>query len=278
VNVAGDVPSWKLDLKNREFDSRVLALVPELIAKSLGCLPIYRVGRVVVVAVSQEPGDHPGFRMMRKSISQAGWHAEFRVADAEELRRAIGWAYGPERKAEEARRCAAQAEWEAEQGRIGEDIRVRQSLPRVAELLLRDGVVEEGEMIAAARAAKSSGESILSSLVRLGFIGDDDLAGYLARNYGVPVSRPDEVAPSTAALAALPRDLAESIVCCPLDLVDGQLHVAVLDPSESYFRLCMLTESQAEVTVATEARIRKAIERSYPAPITPSARTVSSPR
>jgi hypothetical protein len=227
VNAAGDAPSWKLDLKSREFDSRVLALVPELIAKSLGCLPIYRVGRVVVVAVSKEPGDHPGFRMIRKSISQAGWYAEFRVADAEELRQAIDWVYGPERKEEEARRCAAHAEWEAEQGRIGEDICVRQSLPRVAELLLRDGIVEEGKMIAAARTAKSSGESILSSLVRLKFIGDDDLAEYLARNYGIAISRPDEVDPSAAALAVLPRDLAEDIVCCPLDLVGGQLHVAV---------------------------------------------------
>jgi type IV pilus assembly protein PilB len=57
--------------------------------------------------------------------------------------------------------------------------------PRIAELLVRGGVVTREQLNQAQEKERDNGSSVIRELVRLGFTSEDNLADFLARQFGI---------------------------------------------------------------------------------------------
>jgi type IV pilus assembly protein PilB len=87
---------------------------------------------------------------------------------------------------------------------------------RLGELLVEIGIIDDFQLRSALSDQKRWGRPLGATLVKLGFVGEDELVRVLARHLDVPIVdlRGKRIAPE--ALAALPAEIAEKSRCIPL--------------------------------------------------------------
>jgi hypothetical protein len=216
----------KVSIGEKEIDRRVLRLVPEDLARLVGC-PMRLAGYTLYLAVSADPGDRAELEPLWKALLRKGWSLEYLLAEPSEIESAIERNYGEGRKEAGTDTAARQVQQD--------DLPLLVSLPRAAACLLCDQIVGEKEMILAARKARASHKSVLRRLAHDGHVDDERSAAYLASMYGVAASKPDERSPTREALSLVPRIFAKGHICFPMEVVDGRLCVAVFDPCGATF-------------------------------------------
>ncbi len=110
------------------------------------------------------------------------------------------------------------------------------------------------------------GERLGNSLIKLGFIDEDTLGGYLAemaRTRYAPARRLESVPPEV--IATVPARLAAKYCIVPIAIEGRRLHLAMRDPKDliALDEIAFLTGLPIEPYVATEFRLIRAIERFY---------------
>lgn len=134
-------------------------------------------------------------------------------------------------------------------------------------LLLRSGVLRQGDLAAAAALREREGGSFGECLVRLGLLDEDGLADFYQRR--LMITRvPDHrlVAVQKAALALVPADMASEFRVIPVELdAEGHLVLAMADPTDNHAvdEVSFFADRFVVRVVATESGIRDAIERHY---------------
>jgi hypothetical protein len=130
--------------------------------------------------------------------------------------------------------------------------------PQLGALLLDKGLITH-QQLDEALAARAAGELLGETLVRLGFIFEDELARVLAEQSGVPFVNLDTIPVDPTAAAVLPRRVGESLPALPIRFTpEGSLVVAVADPTDE----ALLPELQSAIrcpivlSVATGSSIR----------------------
>lgn len=104
---------------------------------------------------------------------------------------------------------------------------------RIGELALRDHLVRAEDLERAVAARRTAGGRLGSILVMLGHLAADQVSQLLAEQHGVLAATEQELrAAGSAALGALPRELAVRFVALPLRLEGATLHVAMRDPQD----------------------------------------------
>src|SRR6185295_13214160 len=78
---------------------------------------------------------------------------------------------------------------------------------RLGELLVRRSVITFEQLTAAHAYHKRNGGQLATTLVRLGFVTDDDLTTYLHKEYRPPVIDPLSVEPLPEVLSLVPHPL-----------------------------------------------------------------------
>lgn len=135
----------------------------------------------------------------------------------------------------------------------------------LGELLVRERLIDIDQLEQARRDQKVNGGRLTSSLVRLGFLNENQLSELLGKHYGLPVIDlySFEIDPEVIKLVS--KQVCEKNMVIPISQAGKSLVVAFSDPSNLYLKddLALLTRSKIEMVIATETAIQNAVEKYY---------------
>ncbi len=136
---------------------------------------------------------------------------------------------------------------------------------RLGELLVRNKLISEAQLTKALEEQKVQGGRLGASLIKLGFIKEDELAAFLSRQYGVPSINLTEFEIDPAVIKLVPPEVAQKYQIVPVNRAGSTLIVAMSDPSNIFAidDIKFMTGYNVEVVVAPEASIKAAIDKYY---------------
>ena len=101
---------------------------------------------------------------------------------------------------------------------------------RLGERLLDRGVITESQLADGLRAQQVTGEELGGTLMRLGYLDEDDLMRLLCDDADIPFLDLNGVQPEEAAVRAIPEALARAHGVLPLSQENGRIRVALGNP------------------------------------------------
>ena len=104
-------------------------------------------------------------------------------------------------------------------------------------MLIRDGLISREQLERGLQDARSNGTRIGYSLVKLGFVVEQDLALALSKQLGIPAVDLERVKLDPKLVKLIPAEIALKHLVLPVRRVGGKLTVAVADPSERIRRI-----------------------------------------
>jgi type IV pilus assembly protein PilB len=137
--------------------------------------------------------------------------------------------------------------------------------PRLGELLLSESFINQSQLAEALLQQSASGKRLGALLVELGVLDERNLAKALAQQMKLPLVDLRKQVPEEEALAKLSEAVARSLVAVPIQLVKGQLEVAISDPT-NHDIISQLTQASGlplKLVVAPATDIRRTIDNSY---------------
>ena len=113
--------------------------------------------------------------------------------------------------------------------------------------------------------AKKTGKRLGATLARLGYVNDQALTQFVAKQYSLPSINLGEIEIDTSVLKLVPREICEKHQVIPVRRNGPTLIVAMADPSNIYAidELKFLTQYNIEPVVASEAGVEAALSRYY---------------
>src|SRR6185503_6211653 len=138
-------------------------------------------------------------------------------------------------------------------------------MSRIGELLVREKMLSLAQLQQAQDEAKRTGKRLGSTLARLGYVKDQDLTQFVAKQYSLPSINLGEIEIDAAVLKLVPREICEKHQVIPVRRHGPTLIVAMADPSNIYAidELKFLTQYNIEPVVASEAALEAALSRYY---------------
>jgi len=139
------------------------------------------------------------------------------------------------------------------------------SADRIGEQLVIDGLISREQLGKALEDARTNGTRVGLSLIKLGFVGEQDLVRALARQFRVPAVDLERVKLDPKLLKIVPPEIAMKHQVLPLRRVGRVLTVAMANPTDLGVidDLKFITRFDIEPVVAGEVILRKTIEREY---------------
>ncbi|HKW35441.1 MAG TPA: alpha/beta hydrolase [Candidatus Acidoferrum sp.] len=136
---------------------------------------------------------------------------------------------------------------------------------KLGETLVQQSLITQDQLAKASEFQKKSGKSLDGSLVALGFVTDDDIAGVLSRAYGVASVNLRYFEFDPQVIKLIPQDTAVRHQLIPLARVGSLLTIAMADPSNVFAMddVRFITGFNVEAVVASEGAIAEAIEKYY---------------
>ncbi|MFL5261724.1 MAG: response regulator [Anaeromyxobacteraceae bacterium] len=136
----------------------------------------------------------------------------------------------------------------------------------IGRVLVERRLVDARAVEDAALAAPASGSRLCSRLLVAGACDEGDLASALAERHGLPGVDLSRSVLDLAALALVPRPVAEADAILPLSTEGGRLHLAVASPDASdriVAEVRFVTGREVSTYVAVLAALREAIDGAY---------------
>ncbi len=136
---------------------------------------------------------------------------------------------------------------------------------RLGELLVRNKLIDEKQLAKALEEQKTSGGRLGASLVKLGYLKEEDLAAFLSRQYGVPSINLSEFEIDESVIKLIPAEVAQKYMLVPVNRAGSTLIVGMADPSNIFAidDIKFMTGYNVEVVVAAEASVKTAIDKYY---------------
>jgi type IV pilus assembly protein PilB len=143
----------------------------------------------------------------------------------------------------------------------------QQMVRRLGDLLVAEGLITADQLRQALGEQKGKTDKLGSVLVRQGSLSEEQLIGFLSRQYGIPsITLADlEVDPET--LRLVPPHIAKKYEVLPVKRIGGTLTLAMSDPTNVFALddIAFMTNLQILPVVAPQAAIRKSLDRAYDA-------------
>ncbi len=137
--------------------------------------------------------------------------------------------------------------------------------PRVAELLVRGGVVSRDQLSKAQQKGRDSGSSVMKELVQLGFTTEQTLTEFLAKQFGIEKIElaPEEIEESVFNL--VPPQLTQKHQLIPTKLSGSILTVAMADPTDliAINEIKFITGYGVRVVLASPSAIKKTLDHRF---------------
>ena len=136
---------------------------------------------------------------------------------------------------------------------------------RLGDLLVTEGLITDEQLSKALGEQKGSPEKLGSILLRLNFIQEEQLIGFLSRQYGIPSITLSQLDIDPEVLKLVPDGIAKKYEILPIKRVGSTLTLAMADPTNVFAvdDVAFMTNLQVTPVVASQAAIKKAIERNY---------------
>ena len=137
--------------------------------------------------------------------------------------------------------------------------------PRIAELLVRGGIVTRDQLTQAQEKERDNGSSVTKELVSLGFTSEETLTEFLARHFGIERVEINPAEIDDTIFALLPPQLVQKHQLIPLKLFGSTLTVAMADPTDlvAINEVKFITGYGVRVVLASPTTIKKALERRF---------------
>ena len=136
---------------------------------------------------------------------------------------------------------------------------------RLAELLVKRNFITSEQLKKATEEQKFKGGRLESTLVKLGFVKEDDLLSFLSAQYRVPSVKLSKIEINPNVIKLVPASKAKNHFVVPVQRVGPKLTVAMADPSNIVVidELKFMTGFNVEPVVASETEIIEAIKKYY---------------
>ncbi len=138
---------------------------------------------------------------------------------------------------------------------------------RLGDLLVAEGLITRDQLTRALAEQKATTEKLGSVLLRLNFIDEEQLIRFLSRQYGIPSITLSQLDIDPDVLRLVPPQLAKKYEVLPVKREGNTLTLAMADPTNVFALddVAFMTNLAVLPVVASQASIRKAIERLYEA-------------
>src|SRR6476660_588046 len=132
-------------------------------------------------------------------------------------------------------------------------------MSRIGELLVREKMLSLQQLQQAQEEAKRTGQRLGATLSRLGYVKDQELTQFVAKQYSLPSINLAEIEIEPTVLKLIPREICEKHQVIPVRRNGPTLIVAMADPSNIYAidELKFLTQYNIEPVVASEAALSR---------------------
>ncbi|MDQ3336495.1 MAG: type IV-A pilus assembly ATPase PilB [Myxococcota bacterium] len=138
-------------------------------------------------------------------------------------------------------------------------------MSRIGELLVREKMLSLQQLQQAQEEAKRTGKRLGATLSRLGYVKDQDLTQFVAKQYSLPSINLSDIEIDASVLKLVPREICEKHQVIPVRRNGPTLIVAMADPSNIFAidELKFLTQYNIEPVVASENALESALSRYY---------------
>ena len=136
---------------------------------------------------------------------------------------------------------------------------------RLGDWLIESGQLSQSQLDLALREQKRGGKMLGQTLVDLGFVTQEVLAGFLANKTQTEQVDLSRLAIAPELLRLIPEQLARTHLALPVSRANGTLNVAIADPLNvlAFDALEQATRLRVNLVAATESDLRAAIDRHY---------------
>src|SRR5512143_1461951 len=136
---------------------------------------------------------------------------------------------------------------------------------KLGELLLKTKLISADQLAAALKHQKDSGMKLGETLVRLGFVTEEDITETLSSQFGVPSINLSHFEIDPNVLKLVPADVARKYNILPVNKTGATLTIAMADPTNVFAMddLKFMTGYNVEPVVASEIALQHAIDRHY---------------
>ncbi len=140
---------------------------------------------------------------------------------------------------------------------------------RLGELLVREKLINQVQLARAMESQRATGGRLGHQLAKLGYLEENELTAFLARQYGVPSINLSDFEIEPEVLKLLSKDLVIRHQVIPVSKAGNTLIVAMADPSNIYAvdDIKFVTNLAIEIVVASEQQIAECIEKYYTASV-----------
>ncbi len=137
----------------------------------------------------------------------------------------------------------------------------------IVDLLVQQGLVDDGQLKEAKERAASEESSTLDALYNLKFVSEQDVMQLLGAEYGMDTYDFDHASAKvpTEVITLVPRDVAFRYKTVPISFANGILRVAVADPTdiETIDSIRYLLKMEVEPVISTKRQIEQALGSYY---------------
>ncbi|MBI4478018.1 MAG: Flp pilus assembly complex ATPase component TadA, partial [Acidobacteria bacterium] len=139
---------------------------------------------------------------------------------------------------------------------------------RIGELLLKERRITPAQLQEALSQQKSHGGKLGATLVKLGYVTDEEITALLSKQYAVPSIALNQFEIDTSILKLVPAETAQKYQIVPLSRSGATLTIAMTDPTNVFAMddIKFMTGFNVEPVVASETAVSDAISRYYGTP------------
>jgi type IV pilus assembly protein PilB len=139
---------------------------------------------------------------------------------------------------------------------------------RIGELLLKEKRITPEQLQEALNYQKANGGKLGFNLVKLGHVKDEEITALLSKQYGVPSINLAQFEIDPAVIKLIPSETAQKYQIIPLSRSGATLTIAMTDPTNVFAMddIKFMTGYNVEPVVASEASLRRAIDKHYGTP------------
>src|SRR6195256_5353773 len=136
---------------------------------------------------------------------------------------------------------------------------------RLGELLTKASLITQDQLKEALKLQKESGSKLGETLIKLGFVAEEDITECLSQQFGVPSINLAHFEIDSSVIKLIPADVARKYNILPVNKTGATITIAMADPTNVFAMddIKFMTGYNVEPVVASEMALQAAIDKNY---------------